>query len=187
MTTRSRLLSVAFMTEAAHAAARTTPRSLVRLAALAGMVGPIAFAFGLACVTWTEYDFLRELGFSVTDHGDSAWPSGLAQGPHGWVQIANYALFGVLVLGFLAELRFEFLRRRSRRVATTLLAMLGLGFVLAAFPEDGPPFGEPQTWAGYLHSFGFLGVVLGSIGGMLATAVGASCQRTLSEATPRSA
>jgi pimeloyl-ACP methyl ester carboxylesterase len=140
------------------------------MAALAGIVAPIAFALGLLLVTWAEYDFMRELGFSVTDHGDSAWPSGLAQGPHGWAQIANYALFGVLLLAFVAGLRSEFVRRRSRRVATTLLVILGLGFVLAAFPEDGPPFGEPQTWAGYLHAFGFLGVVLGSIGGMLATA-----------------
>ena len=141
------------------------------MAALAGIVAPIAVAFGLGLVTRAEYDFLRGLGFSVTDHGESAWPSGLAQGPHGWAQIANYALFGVLLLGFFAGLRSELLRRRSRRVAETLLVLLALGFVLAAFPEDGPPFGEPQTWAGYLHSFGFLGVVLGSIGGMLATGV----------------
>jgi Protein of unknown function (DUF998) len=159
------------MTDAAHAPARTTPLSLVRIAALAGIVAPIVFAVGLVLVTWAEYDFLRGLGFSVTDHGDSAWPSGLAQGPHGWAQIANYALFGVLLLAFVAGLRTEFLRRRSRRVAETFLMVLGLGFVLAAFPEDGPPFGEPETWAGYLHGFGFLGVVLGSIGGMLATAV----------------
>ncbi len=141
------------------------------MAALAGIGAPIVFAVGLVLVTWAEYDFLRGLGFSVTDHGDSAWPSGLAQGPHGWAQIANYALFGMLLLAFVAGLRSDFLRRRSRRVAEALLVLLGFGFVLAAFPEDGPPFGEPQTWAGYLHSFGFLGVVLGSIGGMLATAV----------------
>lgn len=162
---------MAFITEATHASATATLLTRIRMAALAGMVAPIAFAVGLALVTWAEYDFLRGLGFSLTDHGDSAWPSGLAQGPHGWAQIANYALFGVLLLGFLVGLRTEFVRRRSRRVATTLLVVLALGFVLAAFPEDGPPFGEPHTWAGYLHAFGFLGVVLGSMGGMLATAV----------------
>jgi hypothetical protein len=158
------------VTEGAHAPTRTTSLPFVRLAALVGIVAPVAFALGLVLATWANYDFMRELGFSVTDHGDSAWPSGLAQGPHGWAQIANYALFGALLLVFFAGLRSEFRRKRSRRVATALLAVLALGFVLAAFPEDGPPFGDPQTWAGYLHAFGFLGVVFGSMGGMLATA-----------------
>jgi hypothetical protein len=32
--------------------------------------------------------------------------------------------------------------------------------LLVAFPEDGPPFGEPVTWAGYLHGVGFTILVL---------------------------
>ena len=32
--------------------------------------------------------------------------------------------------------------------------------MLAAFPEDGPPFGEPITWAGHLHGAGFVCIVL---------------------------
>jgi hypothetical protein len=55
----------------------------VRLAALVGIVAPVAFALGLVLATWVNYDFMRELGLSVTDRGNSAWPSGLAQGPHG--------------------------------------------------------------------------------------------------------
>jgi hypothetical protein len=138
--------------------------------AAAGLIAPLLFALGLVLITWAEYDYLREIGFSVGHHHDSAWPSGLAQGPHGWAQIVNYALFGGLLLAFSTGLRREFRRRRPGRIATSLLTVLGLGFVLAAFPEDGPPFGEPQTWAGYVHSFGFLGVVIGSLGAPLACA-----------------
>ncbi len=158
------------MTEATHAPERTTPLTLVRMAALAGMGAPIVFAVGLVLVTWAEYDFLRGLGFSVTDHGDSAWPSGLAQGPHGWAQIANYAVTGLLLLVFVTALRTEFPRRRSRRIAGTLLTVLAAGFLLAAFPEDGPPFGDPRTWAGQLHALGFVVVVLTSFTAPLATA-----------------
>lgn len=138
------------------------------LAAAAGVVAPVLFAAALLVITWAEYDFMREIGFRVTDHGESAWPSGLAQGPHGWAQIANYSVFGALLLVVFAGLRRELVRRRSRRVATAFLATLGAGFLFAAFPEDGPPFGEPETWAGYLHAVGYLLVVLGSFGAPVA-------------------
>jgi hypothetical protein len=40
----------------------------------------------------------------------SAWPSGLAQGPVGWAQIVNYAVFGILLLVFFSGLRSQFLQ-----------------------------------------------------------------------------
>jgi hypothetical protein len=43
--------------------------------------------------------------------------------------------------------------------------------MLAAFPEDGPPFGEPITWAGHLHGAGFVCIVLFGMTGIVATAV----------------
>ena len=141
------------------------------MAALSGMVAPALFLAGVIVITWVEYDFMHELGWSLTDHGDSAWPSGLAQWPHGWAQIVNYAVFGLLLLVFVTGLRGEFRRRRSRRIAGALLTILAVGFLFAAFPEDGPPFGEPQTWAGYLHGVGVIAIVLCSFTSMLATAV----------------
>lgn len=140
-------------------------------AAQAGVVAPALFAVGLAVITWAEWDYLRGLGFTLTDHGDSAWPSGLAQGPLGWLQIVNYAVFGMLLVVFVAGLRGQFPRARSRRVASVLLTGWAIGWILAAFPEDGPPFGEPSTWAGYLHGVGFLCIVLFGMTGMAATAV----------------
>ena len=46
---------------------------------------------------------------------------------------------------FLSSLRSQFLQPKSRRVAGILLTGLAIGWMLAAFPEDGPPFGEPIT------------------------------------------
>lgn len=159
--------AVAARVHAPGAAARFRRR---RLAALAGMAAPVVFVVAVILITWAEYDFVRGLGWAVADHRDSAWPSSLAQGPHGWAQIANFALTGLLLLAFVTGLRTEFPRRRSRRVAGTLLGLLAAGFVLAAFPEDGPPFGEPQTWVGFVHGLGFVAIVLTSFAGPLATA-----------------
>ena len=95
----------------------------------------------------------------------------LAQGPIGWAQNANYAIFGLLVLVFFSGLRGEFTHRRSRRIASVLLTGFGVALVLLAFPEDGPPFEDPFTWAGYLHAFGFIGIVLFGFSAMIATAI----------------
>lgn len=141
-----------------------------RVAGRAGMLAPVVFLTGVTLITWAEYEFMSGLGWTITDHGDSAWPSGLAQGPHGWAQIANFALTGILLLTFFIALRKEFRNKRSRRAASALLLLLGAGFVLAAFPEDGPPFGEPQTLFGILHGIGFIAIVLASFGAPLATA-----------------
>jgi hypothetical protein len=89
----------------------------------------------------------------------------------GWAQIANYAVFGILLLVFFTGLRSQFLQRKSRRVASILLTSWAIGWMLAAFPEDGPPFGEPITWLGYLHGVGFVCIVLFGMTGMVATAV----------------
>jgi hypothetical protein len=42
-----------------------------------------------------------------------------------------------------------------RCLAPVPFAMFAIGWMLAAFPEDGPPFGEPITWAGQLQGVGF--------------------------------
>lgn len=151
----------------------STPASspAVRRAAIAGLFGPVLFALGLVAITWAEWDYLRRLGFSLTDHGDSAWPSGLAQGPVGWAQIANYALLGLLLLVFFHGLRSQFPSRRARRVAAVLLTGSALAWVLLAFPEDGPPFGDPSTWAGFLHAVGFVLLVFCTTSAMVATGV----------------
>jgi hypothetical protein len=55
--------------------------------------------------------------------------------------------------------------------------------MLAAFPEDGPPFGEPIAWAGYLHGVGFVCIVLFGMTGMVATRCRATPRHGLGAAT----
>ena len=84
------------------------------------------------------------LGFTLGDHGDSAWPSGLAQGRSAGRRSLTSRYSGLLLV-FFSSLRSQFLQPKSRRVAGILLTGLAIGWMLAAFPEDGPPFGEPIT------------------------------------------
>lgn len=145
--------------------------ALGQAGALAGRAAPPLFALGLVLTTWAQWDYLRGLGFSLTDHGESAWPSGLAQGPTGWAQVLNYGVYGGLLLVFFVGLAAYLPRRRASRVAGVLLVASAVGWLLVAFPEDGPPFGEPTTWSGYAHGIGFLVLILFGTGGIAATAV----------------
>jgi hypothetical protein len=135
----------------------------------AGLVAPPLFATGLVALTLLQWDYLRDLGFRWSDHGDSAWPSGLAQGPIGFGQVLNFLVFGILLLLFSSGLSRELRSGGRGRVASGLLLAFGASWLLVAFPEDGPPFGEPSTWSGYLHGLGFLGVVVTSVAAMTAT------------------
>jgi uncharacterized protein DUF998 len=140
-------------------------------AARAGIIAPVLFAGVLVAITVASWNYLHDIGFRLGDHGDSAWPSSMAQGPVGWAQMLNFAVFGLLLAVFVRGLRQHFPRRRSGRIATALLMASVAGWLLVAFPEDGPPFGNPVTVAGYLHGLGFVTLSLTVFSSMLATAV----------------
>lgn len=68
--------------------------------ALAGMVGPVMFAFIIIILTLLQYDFMVELGWHPVRSSDVPWLSGLALGPLGWLQVANFVLFGFMLIVF---------------------------------------------------------------------------------------
>jgi hypothetical membrane protein len=91
--------------------------------------------------------------------------SDLGAGPGGWIQNANFAVFGVLLVvfavGFHAAMR-PMLSRGALRLCLVLLVLSGLGLlVAAAFPvalPDEPP--ALQMRKGLLHMAGFLTIFL---------------------------
>jgi hypothetical membrane protein len=92
-------------------------------------------------------------GFDLSRH---SW-SLLANGPHGWIQITNLALSGLMVIGFTVGLRRA---RTERRWVPRLITVYGASLVAsAAFRADpalGFPVGTPRdtstvTWHGALH------------------------------------
>lgn len=99
--------------------------------------------------------FTRD-GFDPTVH---PW-SMLAIGEHGWIQVANLALTGLMLVAFGIGLRRALRPGRGARWAPRLVTAFGLSMVAAAaFPADaayGFPAGTPDgpgtvSWHGMLH------------------------------------
>ena len=70
---------------------------ITRLAALAGMIGPLLFGSILLVLTVVEYDFMRIQGWEPLSVATVVWPSGLALGPYGYVMTAAFLVNGLLV------------------------------------------------------------------------------------------
>ncbi len=81
--------------------------------------------------------------------GWDEWPSGLALGPRGWLQIVNFIVLGVLLIAFALAVRAVPARNRWVKVAPLLLALAGVAAVMLAFKED--PQHSDATWHGTIH------------------------------------
>lgn len=135
-------------------------RTLLTLGAFAGPVYVVVVAVQV----------LTREGFDVTRHAASQ----LANGPAGWVQIANFLLTGALVIAGAIGLRRTWRAGVGRRWVPILLGTFGAsliaGGVFTADPALGFPPGTPAgmgpvSWHGLLHlicgSIGFLGLIIG--------------------------
>lgn len=139
---------------------------LLRAGGVAGMLLLPVFAFVVVVMTWLKWDFLHDLGWTVSDAGDVYYPSSLARGDLGAVQTLNFLALGVFAFVFLRGLRTQFVHRVAGLVATIGLGAVALAGVLSAFPTDLP--GEPASWHGLLHGIGFLLLMLGNLVAFLA-------------------
>ncbi len=130
-------------------------RQVTRWLIAGGAVGPLLF-IGV---------FLME---GATRPGYSAWHhfvSQLSLGEQGWMQIVNFLVCGVLVLGFSFGLRRVLRPGRGSVWGPILLGVFGLALVAAGLfvtdPGLGYPLGEhgsgPQTLHGTIH--GLAGLV----------------------------
>lgn len=114
----------------------------LRGGAIAGAAAPFVFLLGTVGISWLEEDFMNQLGWEV-------WPSGLAPGPHGWLQIANFIVLGVLLTAFALAVREVSARNRWVRAAPVLLALAGAAAVMLAFKTDPP---GDSSWHGTIHA-----------------------------------
>jgi hypothetical protein len=130
---------------------------LIKLATLAGIIGPAVFAIMVTGLTFAEADFMRSIGWNpfgnVLD-----WPSGLAMGPYGWLMTINFFLCGGLMAFFAYGLKLAL----REKIATTLLMLAGFAMMGLVFTTDPTIRSYPKTWHGILHDsfFAVLGVML---------------------------
>jgi hypothetical protein len=125
------------------------------------MVGPVVFALVAVFLTFAQYGFMVGLGWKPLGASDVPWPSGLALGPLGWLQVLNFAFFGFTLIFFALGLHREVASRgRLSWAGPALLVMSGVALILAAFKTDPHLMEGPQTWHGAVHLLAFILLVL---------------------------
>lgn len=100
------------------------------------------------------------------DLGRHAW-SQLALGEWGWIQTANLAISGLMLVAFAVGLRRALAAGPGTRWAPPLIAVYGLGLVASAIfqadPANGFPVGAPDG-PGVMSPSGMLHLLAGAIG-----------------------
>lgn len=111
------------------------------LAALAGTVGPALF-FGVVLVEGAVRPGYRPLHDTISE---------LSLGPRGWIQTANFLIFGILFLVFARGVKASLDASRSARLGGMLLFVIGLGVLGCGLfrAEHWPP--TSMSLAGLLH------------------------------------
>jgi hypothetical protein len=136
------------------------PRRIVRAAAVAGMAGPALFAAMLLALTALQYDFLLGIGWRPLRDPAGTWPSGLALGPYGWAQTANFVGSGLLLMLFAAGLHLGATDGRGSQFGPALLFTAGATIALMGFETDSIRRTAPRTPYGLVHDLAFVLFVL---------------------------
>ncbi len=129
---------------------------LIRAAAILGIAGPVLFLSVLAALTVVQYNFMLGIGWRPLGDPAGAWPSGLALGPYGWVQILNFVVSGLLLATFAAGLHFGVTDGRGSRVGPGLLFVAGMAMALMGFETDPIRRTTPRTLHGWIHDLAFV-------------------------------
>lgn len=129
---------------------RTSRQRVTRLLLVCGVVvGPLfVAAFLVEGATRSDYNWVRHP------------VSGLALGPHGWTQTANFLVAGVLTVAFAVGLRRHLAYGAGSRLLPALIAVWGLGLIgaglfttdpVSGYPPETPPLPVQPTWHGIAH------------------------------------
>ena len=114
------------------------------LAAWSGMIGPAVFVATFTLDGWFRPDY-EPMRMFVSE---------LSLGSQGWIQIANFVVFGVLFLLFTHGVAAEFEDGKASRAGPILLTIIGISF-LASGPFVMDPVATPadqMSWHGKLHT-----------------------------------
>jgi hypothetical protein len=129
-----------------------------QIAAWAGIIGSALFVgvFTLEGFLRPGYDPLK------------MYISALSLGPRGWIQIANFIVFGMLLLVFTRGIAAEFQTGKASRGGLILLTIMSILFVSSG-PFVMDPTGTPQNQA-TIH-----GTIHGLAGGIIFLLMPISC------------
>lgn len=126
------------------------------MAALAGMVGPVLFGTVLLVLSYLQYDFMLGIGWQPLADPAGAWPSGLALGPYGPLQDANFVVSGLLLALFATGLHLGVTNGRASLLGPVLLVVAGIAMALMGFETDPIRRVGPRTIHGMIHDAAFV-------------------------------
>ena len=124
------------------------------------MIGPVLFVATLLGLTAIQYDFMLGIGWLPLRDPAGAWPSGLALGPYGWVQVWSFVLSGLLLMIFAVGLHVGTTNGRASRIGPTLLFLAGTAMALMGFETDPIRRAGARTVHGWVHDLAFVLFVL---------------------------
>ena len=136
-------------------------RRIIKLAGIAGTIGPVLFGGVLLTLSVLEYNFMLGIGWQPVADPAGAWPSGLALGPYGASQIANFVVSGFLLCLFALGLYLEIATRHaSTSPGTALLFLAGVAMTLMGFRTDPIERVRPRSLHGLIHDSAFVVFVI---------------------------
>ncbi len=138
----------------------TKRQAIIRAAAVAGMVGPVLFGTVLLALSAVEYDFMLGIGWRPVVNPAGAWPSGLALGPYGSAQVANFVVSGLLLAFFALGLHLGATNGYGSPLGPALLFMAGTTMALMGFETDPIRRAGPRSLHGLIHDVAFVIFVL---------------------------
>ncbi len=132
-------------------------RRIIKLAGIAGTIGPVLFGGVLLALSVFEYHFMLGIGWQPLADPAGAWPSGLALGPYGAAQIANFVISGFLLCLFALGLHLEIATRHaSTSPGPALLFFAGVAMALMGFRTDPIERVGPRSLHGLIHDSAFV-------------------------------
>ena len=137
-----------------------------KIAAAAGVCGPLFFAIVVVTLTVAQYPFMRSLGWDPLWRPTFDWPSGLSLGPLGIIMTVTFLISGVLMSLFALGLRGE-LQNRTGQIGSILMIWSGIAMMGLAFTTDRTISPMPVTWHGRLHDLSFMALGLMLIPAMI--------------------
>jgi hypothetical protein len=130
-----------------------------RTLALGGIVGPWLWTLIVVLLTVVEYDTLTSFGWTPGRDNGVNYPSSLALGHVGWIQMLNFVVLGLWTVALAVGLSRAIRPGLRARLGPAVLGVAGVGLILTLFPTDHGPPDAPTTWHGVVHTVAF-GVAL---------------------------
>ena len=129
-------------------------------AAVAGTIGPVLFGSLLLALSVLEYDFMLGIGWHPLTIPAGAWPSGLALGPYGLVQVASFVVSGLLLAFFSLGLHFGARNGYGSPLGPAFLFVAGMAMALMGFETDPIRRIGPRSLHGFIHDAAFVIFIL---------------------------